>query len=85
MNVTADDIAAAARNLAAIAGVFKPKEAAAFALLVEAASHLNTLVRKIAAQTEADSPAVWAEVQTDFTASISAWEASAQTIGDNPQ
>lgn len=84
MNVTAEEIALVGQQLAAIAGVFDPKNAAAIALLVQAGTTVNILIQKIRAQNEATAQRVWGEVQTDFRASVAAFEASAaRTNGGN--
>lgn len=77
MSVTPEEIALVGQQLAAIAGVFDPKNAAAIALLVQAGTTVNILIQKIRAQNEATAQRVWTEVSTDFRASVAAFEASA--------
>lgn len=74
--VSAEDIALVGQQLAAIAGVFDPKNAAAIALLVQAGTTVNILIQRIRAQTEINAQKVWGEVQADFCKSVSAFEAS---------
>lgn len=68
--VTPDDIALIAQQLAAVAGVFSPANAASIALVVQAAATLNILISKIRAQTEAERAEVWTEVSRDFNATL---------------
>lgn len=76
MSVTADQIAQAAQNLAAVAGVFSPQSAPALALLISTVATLNTLVQQIRTQTDADAQRVWQKVQTDFNLAVAAFNAS---------
>lgn len=76
MKVTPEEIAQVAQALAAVAGIFDPKNAAAIALLVQAGTRVNTLIQKVRAQSEADQQAVWDEVKRDFAASVAAFNAS---------
>lgn len=78
MNVTAEQVAAAAQQLAAVAGVFSPQNAAALALLVQTVTGLNILIQQIRAQTDANKNEVWQQVETKFEASVLAFEASTQ-------
>lgn len=76
MNVTAEQIALAAQQLAAIAGVFSPQNAAAITLLVQATTNLNVMVQRIRTQNDANAQQVWQQVSTDFKQSVQAFEAS---------
>lgn len=73
---TPEQIAAIAEQLAGVAAVFAPGSAMAIGLLIKAGAELNTLVGAIKAQTEADAPEVWAQVQRDFSDAVSVWDAS---------
>lgn len=81
MNVTPEEVAVIAQQLAAVAGVFSPQNAAAIALLTQTATALNTLIQKIRTQNDANAQQVWAQVSTDFKASVQAFEASTKTGG----
>lgn len=76
MNVTAEQVASAAQQLAAIAGVFDPKNAAAIVLLVRSVTELNLMVKAIREQNEADAQKVWDKVKANFEQSVAAFEAS---------
>lgn len=85
MNITAEEIQMIAQQLAAVAGVFSPQNAAAIALLTQTATGLNILVQKIRAQNEATQKEVWQEVKRDFGASLLAFEKSITTKqGETP-
>lgn len=85
MNITAEEIQMVAQQLAAVAGVFSPQNAAAIALLTQTATGLNILVQKIRAQNEATQKEVWQEVKRDFGASLLAFERSITTKqGETP-
>lgn len=85
MNITAEEIQMVAQQLAAVAGVFSPQNAAAIALLTQTATGLNILVQKIRAQNEATQKEVWQEVKRDFGASLLAFEKSITTKqGETP-
>ena len=81
MNVTPEEVAVIAQQLAAVAGVFSPQNAAAIALLTQTGTALNTLIHKIRTQTDANAQQVWAQVSTDFKASVQAFEASTKIGG----
>jgi Asp-tRNA(Asn)/Glu-tRNA(Gln) amidotransferase C subunit len=76
IKVSPEEIALIAQNLAAIAGVFSPANAASIALLVQAATTVNTLVQRVRSQSAEDGLQVWAAVRTDYALSLSAFEAS---------
>jgi len=65
-----------AQQLAAVAGVFSPQNAAAIALLTQTATSLNTLVQQIRTQSDANAQQVWQRVEAKFEASVLAFEAS---------
>ena len=88
MNVTPEQVNQVAQQLAAVAGIFSPQNAAAIALLTQTATMLNTLVQQVRTQTDATAQKVWNQVNTDFKASVQAFEAStastAPTAGGKP-
>lgn len=81
MNVTPDQVAQVAQQLAAVAGVFVPQHAASLALLTQTATMLNTLVQQARTQTDATAQKVWTQVATDWKASVQAFEASITPTG----
>lgn len=85
MNITAEEIQMIAQQLAAVAGVFSPANAASIALLTQTATGLNILVQRIRAQNEANQKEVWQEVRRDFAASLAAFEKSITTKQGDPQ
>lgn len=85
MNITAEEIQMIAQQLAAVAGVFSPANAASIALLTQTATGLNILVQRIRAQNEANQKEVWQEVRRDFGASLAAFEKSINTKQGDPQ
>ena len=76
MNVTPEEVAVIAQQLAAVAGVFSPANAASIALLTQTATSLNTLIQKIRTQNDANAQQIWQQVSTDFKQSVQAFEAS---------
>lgn len=76
MSVTPEQVAMIAQQLAAVAGVFSPGNAAAIALLTQTATSLNVLVQQIRTQNDANAQQVWAQVSTDWRASVVAFDAS---------
>jgi len=76
MNVTPEEVQLIAQQLAAVAGVFSPANAASIALLTQTATGLNILVQRIRAQNEETAKQVWQEVRRDFGASLAAFEKS---------
>jgi hypothetical protein len=76
VKVTPEEIGLVAQQLAAVAGVFNPGNAAAIALVVQAATTLNVLIHRIRTQTEAEKKQVWDQVSRDFSASLAALEQS---------
>lgn len=79
MNVTPEEIQLIARQIATVAGIFNPANAATIALLTETATGLNILVQRIHAQNEATQNEVWQEVSKDFSASMAAFKKSITT------
>ena len=85
MSVTPEEVQLIARQIATVAGIFNPANAATIALLTETATGLNILIQRIHAQNEATQKEVWKEVRRDFGASLLAFEKSITTRqGETP-
>lgn len=69
-------IEALANELSSVAAIFVPGSAAAIGLLLKTGAALNGLIADIKAQTEANAPEVWQQVESDFARSVEAWHDS---------
>lgn len=77
MKVTAEQLAAIARQLAEIAAVFNPGAAASVIAVVEVGTELNNLIKDIRTQENGQESQVWAEVRDDYQESLDAFNAAA--------
>lgn len=77
MKVTAEQIAAIARQLAEIAAVFNPSAAQSVVAVIEVGTELNDLIKNIRTQENGQESAVWAEVRDDYQDSLNAFNAAA--------
>lgn len=75
--ITAEQIAAIARQLAEIAAVFNPGAAASVVAVIEVGTELNNLIKDIRLQENGQEAAVWAEVRDDYAESLDAFNAAA--------
>lgn len=74
--VDAQEIAVIAENLALIAGVFSPTNAAAITLLLRAGTQLNLVLSRIAEQNDAELAATWTTVAAKHKKDVEAFKAS---------
>jgi hypothetical protein len=66
----AEKIKAVALQLTEIAATFNPGIAGSIAALINAGTELNTIIKDIKEQTEANRAEVWDTVRTDFADSL---------------
>lgn len=76
--ITAEQIEDLGKKLVQIAAIFNPESALVIGGVVEAASELNTIVREIRSQSEANAPEVWNQVRKDYGDALNAFNASVQ-------
>lgn len=77
MKVTAEQLAAIARQLAEIAATFNPGAAASVIGVIEVGTELNNLIKDIRTQENGQEAAVWNEVRNDYQESLDAFNAAA--------
>jgi len=75
--ITAEQIEDIANQLADVAAIFDPADAAAIKALLLVGTQLNKAINDIKNQTDANAQAVWDNVRTNYSDAVSAFEESA--------